>query len=114
MSRRNIRTRSIQTLSYLKASGCEVGLLLNFGAKSLEIRRPINTTDRDCGANLIVRVINPISDSVVQRNRCAAREVCGAFDFIEKGARCAMADFAILAWGAFARTCVDGLQCYAW
>jgi GxxExxY protein len=34
----------IQTLSYLKASGYEVGLLLNFGAKSLEIKRVINST----------------------------------------------------------------------
>jgi GxxExxY protein len=29
----------IQTLSYLKASGHEVALLLNFGAKQLEIKR---------------------------------------------------------------------------
>ena len=33
----------IQTLSYLKASGFRVGLLLNIGAKSLEIKRLINT-----------------------------------------------------------------------
>ncbi|OGO38315.1 MAG: hypothetical protein A2W35_18785 [Chloroflexi bacterium RBG_16_57_11] len=33
----------IQTLSYLRASGFEVGLLLNFGAKSLEIKRLIHT-----------------------------------------------------------------------
>ncbi|HZD55653.1 MAG TPA: GxxExxY protein [Anaerolineales bacterium] len=33
----------IQTLSYLKASGYQVGLLLNFGAESLEIKRLINT-----------------------------------------------------------------------
>jgi GxxExxY protein len=32
----------MQTLSYLKASGYEVGLLLNFGVKSLEIRRLVN------------------------------------------------------------------------
>ena len=37
----------IQTLSYLKASGCEVGLLLKLGAKSLEIRRLIHTPDGD-------------------------------------------------------------------
>jgi GxxExxY protein len=37
----------VQTLSYLKASGCEVGLLLNFGAKSLEIRRLIHTPEGD-------------------------------------------------------------------
>jgi len=36
----------IQTLSYLKASGYEVGLLLNFGTKSLEIKRLINTKGR--------------------------------------------------------------------
>jgi GxxExxY protein len=33
----------IQTLSYLKASGLEVGLLLNFGAKTLGIKRLIQT-----------------------------------------------------------------------
>ena len=33
----------IQTLSYLKASGYGVGLLLNFGAKKLEIKRLIHT-----------------------------------------------------------------------
>ncbi|MEJ2265894.1 MAG: GxxExxY protein [Anaerolineales bacterium] len=33
----------IQALSYLKASGYEVGLLLNFGGKSLGIKRLANT-----------------------------------------------------------------------
>lgn len=32
----------VQTLSYLKASGYKVGLLLNFGGKSLEIKRLAN------------------------------------------------------------------------
>jgi GxxExxY protein len=32
----------VQTLSYLKASGYKVGLLLNFGAKTLEIKRLAN------------------------------------------------------------------------
>lgn len=31
-----------QTLSYLKASKCKIALLLNFGAKRLEIRRIVN------------------------------------------------------------------------
>ena len=35
----------VQTLSYLKASGFEVGLLLNFGAKKLEIKRLVYTSD---------------------------------------------------------------------
>lgn len=35
----------IQTLSYLKASGYEVGLLLNFGAKKLGIKRLIHTPE---------------------------------------------------------------------
>jgi GxxExxY protein len=33
----------VQALSYLKASGFEVGLLINFGAKSLEFKRLIFT-----------------------------------------------------------------------
>jgi GxxExxY protein len=33
----------VQTLSYLKASGFEVGLLINFGAKSLKVKRLIHT-----------------------------------------------------------------------
>ncbi len=32
----------VQTLSYLKASGYKVGLLINFGAKTLEVRRLAN------------------------------------------------------------------------
>ena len=32
----------IQTLSYLKASGFKVGLLLNFGGKTLQIKRLVN------------------------------------------------------------------------
>jgi len=32
----------VQTLSYLKASGYKVGLLLNFGGKTLEIKRLAN------------------------------------------------------------------------
>jgi len=34
----------IQTLSYLKASGFEVGLLINFGSPKPEVRRLINQT----------------------------------------------------------------------
>jgi len=33
----------VQTLSYLKASGYDIGLLLNFGAKTLQIKRLIHT-----------------------------------------------------------------------
>jgi GxxExxY protein len=36
----------IQTLSYLKASGFQVGLLLNFGIKTLGIKRLIHTPNR--------------------------------------------------------------------
>lgn len=32
----------VQTLSYLKASGCRVGLLLNFGEKALQVKRFAN------------------------------------------------------------------------
>ena len=32
----------VQTLSYLKASGYEVGLLLNFGAQKLQVKRLAN------------------------------------------------------------------------
>jgi GxxExxY protein len=35
----------VQTLSYLKASGYEIGLLLNFGSKKLGIKRLINTVE---------------------------------------------------------------------
>ncbi len=37
----------IQILSDLKASGFHVGLLLNFGSKSLEIKRLINTSQEE-------------------------------------------------------------------
>lgn len=36
----------IQTLSYVKASGYRVGLLVNFGTKSVEVERVINTRTR--------------------------------------------------------------------
>lgn len=32
----------VQTLSYLKASGYKVGLLINFGAKTLQVKRLVN------------------------------------------------------------------------
>lgn len=35
-------THLAQTLNYLEAMGLETGLLLNFGAKSLEIKRIVN------------------------------------------------------------------------
>ena len=36
----------IQTLSYIKASGYEVALLINFGGPKLEVKRLINTQKR--------------------------------------------------------------------
>jgi GxxExxY protein len=36
----------VQTLSYLKASGYRIALLVNFGSKSLEVERIINTRTR--------------------------------------------------------------------
>ncbi len=35
----------VQTLSYLKASGYEVGLLVNFGGVTLEVKRIVNSKD---------------------------------------------------------------------
>jgi GxxExxY protein len=35
----------VQVVSYLKASGLEIGLLLNFGCKSLVFKRLINSKD---------------------------------------------------------------------
>jgi GxxExxY protein len=32
-----------QTLNYLKATGCEIGLLINFGSRSLEYKRLIHS-----------------------------------------------------------------------
>ena len=32
----------VQTLSYLKASGYKVGLLINFGAAKLQVKRLVN------------------------------------------------------------------------
>ncbi|GAB4450297.1 MAG: GxxExxY protein [Anaerolineae bacterium] len=32
----------VQTLSYLKASGCKVGLLVSFGAPKIEVKRLVN------------------------------------------------------------------------
>ena len=37
----------VQSLSYLKASGYEIGLLLNFGSKKLGIKRLINSVDEN-------------------------------------------------------------------
>lgn len=39
----------IQTLSYLKAARCQVGLLINFGGKKLVTRRLINTQNAVTG-----------------------------------------------------------------
>jgi GxxExxY protein len=36
----------VQALSYLKASGYPVGLLINFGGKKLEVRRLVNERNR--------------------------------------------------------------------
>lgn len=37
----------VQALSYLKAAGLQVGLLLNFGGKALQIKRLIHSTATD-------------------------------------------------------------------
>jgi len=37
----------IQALSYLKATGFELGLLVNFGSKKIEIKRLINTKKKE-------------------------------------------------------------------
>jgi len=37
----------LQVINYLKASGLEVGLVLNFGAKSLDFKRLIETNQRN-------------------------------------------------------------------
>jgi len=38
-----------QALNYLEAYNLEVGLLLNFGGKSLEFRRLVNSKYKTCG-----------------------------------------------------------------
>lgn len=42
----------VQTLSYLKASGYSVGLLINFGGVEVEVKRLANTKDRRNATNV--------------------------------------------------------------
>ena len=46
-----------QLMNYLKASGKEVGLLINFGAKKIEFRRCIYTQTKETSASSVSSVV---------------------------------------------------------
>lgn len=55
-------THEVQTVNYLKATGTDTGLLINFGAKSLQFKRKFRQrVDERCKSEALRNPVNPVN-----------------------------------------------------